>query len=53
MKISEIFGLNVSQLELDFIDVDVNKDCLSFINSFIISNQRLPQPQDVSLLQQS
>lgn len=38
MKISEIFNLKVSQLELDFVDVDLDKDCPLYIDPFLIAN---------------
>lgn len=38
MKISEVFNLQVSQLELDFVDVDLEKDCALYLDPFLIAN---------------
>ncbi len=38
MKISEIFNLKVSQFGLDFVDVDLDKDCTLYIDPFLIAN---------------
>ena len=38
MKISRIFGINKSQAELDFIDVNIQRDKLLFVDPFLISN---------------
>lgn len=40
MKISEIFNLNVSQYELDFIDIDPDKDTRLFIDPGLIRNRK-------------
>lgn len=37
MKISDHFKLNVTQYELDFIDVDLAQDCPLYIDPFLIS----------------
>lgn len=37
MKISDHFKLNVTQYELDFIDVDLTQDCPLYIDPFLIS----------------
>lgn len=37
MKISQIFNLNKSQAELDFVDIDINEDVPLFIDPFFIS----------------
>ena len=37
MKISQIFYLNKSQAELDFIDIDINQDIPLFLDPFFIS----------------
>ncbi len=37
MKISEIYRLNKSQAELDFIDIDINHDTPLFIDPFFLS----------------
>lgn len=38
MKVSELFNLNATQIELDFVDVDLEKDYELFIDPFLISN---------------
>lgn len=38
MKISQLFSLNVSQLELDFVDVDLDHDCPLYIDPFLIGH---------------
>lgn len=38
MRVSEKLGLKVSQHELDFVDVDLDKDCPLYIDPFLISN---------------
>ena len=38
MKISEIFNLHTSQIELDFVDVDLDRDCALYIDPFLIAN---------------
>ena len=38
MKISEIFNLKATQYQLDFVDVDINKDYPLYIDPFLISN---------------
>ena len=42
MRISEIFGLNVRQAELDFIDVDVDRDIPLFLDPFVLSTRTDP-----------
>lgn len=39
MKISSIFDLKATQLELDFVDIDLDNDYPLFIDPFLISNQ--------------
>lgn len=38
-KISEIFSLNKTQFELDFVDVDINKDFPVYLNPFVFSSR--------------
>ncbi|HBV88089.1 MAG TPA: hypothetical protein DEF42_15880 [Desulfosporosinus sp.] len=40
MKISEIYNLQVSQHELDFVDVDLDTDCHLYIDPFLIANSK-------------
>lgn len=42
MKISELFELNKTQHELDFVDIDVSKDKPVFIDPFFISTRNDP-----------
>ncbi len=42
MKISDYFSLNVTQYELDFVDVDLDKDCPLYIDPFLISISNSP-----------
>lgn len=42
MKISETFGLNKTQHELDFVDVDTNRDKSLFIDPFFLSTRHDP-----------
>ena len=39
MKFSEYFGLNKTQAELDFVDIDISQDLPLFIDPFVMSNQ--------------
>jgi len=38
MRISSLFNLQVSQHELDFVDVDLDEDCPLYIDPFLIAN---------------
>jgi len=38
LRISEALGLNASQFELDFLNVDIDKDCPLFIDPLLIAN---------------
>ena len=42
MKISEVFGLNRSQAELDFVDVDVNRDFPLFLDPHFLAQRTDP-----------
>lgn len=42
MKISQIFVINKSQAELDFVDIDSEQDKLLFIDPFLLSNNTDP-----------
>ena len=37
MKISEIFGLDANQYQLDFVDVDLEHDSPLYVDPFLIS----------------
>ena len=39
MKISEIYNLQKSQAELDFVDIDVTKDLPLFVDPFFLSKR--------------
>ena len=48
MKISEIFNLNKTQHELDFVDIDPNRDKPVFIDPFFLSTRNHPWCLDAS-----
>ena len=39
MRVSEILGLNVLQAELDFVDVNINRDMPLFLDPFVLSSR--------------
>lgn len=48
MKISEIFNLNKTQHELDFVDIDPTQDKAVFIDPFFLSTREQPWCVDVT-----
>lgn len=42
MRISGLFGLNVRQAELDFVDVDIDRDIPLFLDPFVLSTRTDP-----------
>lgn len=48
MKISQIYKLNKTQHELDFVDIDPAKDKAVFLDPFFISTRPQPWCVDVS-----
>jgi len=48
MKVSEIYNLNKSQYELDFIDIDINKDTPLFLEPYILSKYEANWTEDAN-----
>lgn len=47
MKISEIFKLGVNQMQLDFVNVDIDKDYPLYIDPYLISTRSDPWSVEV------
>ena len=49
MRISELFGINKTQHELDFVDVDIDSDTPLFLDPYFISKNDFPLAYEAHL----